>query len=211
MTCEELWMAAAPAGERPELDGEAGAHVRQCPACAAEYARHRRLAEGLRLAAGELRRVQAPERVEARLLATFRGQTAAPSAGNRRDWLAPAIWWAAAATLAVCAGLFLSGARPTAPPKQAKPAAKYAVELADLAPGNDTAGEAADETSGFVPVRGADALAGDEAMDLVRVVIPRSAMIAYGIPLSADDDSENVEADLLLGPDGRARAVRLID
>jgi len=40
--------------------------------------------------------------------------------------------------------------------------------------------------------------------------VPGSAMIAMGISMSEDRDAENVVADVALGADGTARAVRLV-
>jgi hypothetical protein len=197
-----------------EADALEREHLHQCPACAAEFARHCRLAEELALAAGDLRRVQAPDRVEARLVHAFRWQSRAGT-NDRHGWLAPAIWWAAAAALVLCAGLFISGARQPVPQRHARPVTLPAVELAEWAAApaeSDADGNPAADASGFIPVPNADRFrSADEEVNLVRVEVPRSAMIAFGISVSAEDASESVEADVLLGPDGLARAVRFVD
>ena len=213
MTCQEFWISVAPpaAAGPPDMNAGERSHLDQCAACAAEFARHCRLAESLALAGRDLRRIQAPGRVEARLLAAFRWQGAAPKA-VRNPWLAPVIWWAAAAALLVCAGLFLTGGRQPLPARHVRPSP---VQWADVVlPAEVEAGaEAQDETTaGFIPVPNADKFASnDEQVDLVRVEIPRSAMIAFGIPVSAEDAADRVEADVLLGPDGLARAVRFVN
>ena len=48
-------------------------------------------------------------------------------------------------------------------------------------------------------------------MNLVRVELPRSSMIALGFAFRAERESETVEADVMLGGDGVARAVRFLD
>jgi hypothetical protein len=48
-------------------------------------------------------------------------------------------------------------------------------------------------------------------MNLIRVEIPRSAMIALGFSVSEDRASESVEADVMLGGDGVARAIRFLE
>ena len=48
-------------------------------------------------------------------------------------------------------------------------------------------------------------------MDIVHVEVPRSAMLAVGLDVSADRADEMVEADVMLGADGVARAVRFLD
>ncbi|HEV2448545.1 MAG TPA: hypothetical protein VGS58_21580 [Candidatus Sulfopaludibacter sp.] len=47
-------------------------------------------------------------------------------------------------------------------------------------------------------------------LNVVRVEVPRSAMPAAGLPVSADRASELVEADVMPGSDGIARAVRFV-
>jgi hypothetical protein len=45
---------------------------------------------------------------------------------------------------------------------------------------------------------------------LVRVELPRSAMLSMGLPVNMDRYSERVKADVLLGADGLARAIRFV-
>jgi hypothetical protein len=51
----------------------------------------------------------------------------------------------------------------------------------------------------------------NEDLNVVRVEVPRSAMIALGYAVSEDRASESVEAEVVLGPDGLARAVRFLE
>ena len=53
--------------------------------------------------------------------------------------------------------------------------------------------------------------ADEDDVNLVRVEVPRSAMIALGLDVSADRAEELVEADVMLGSNGIARAVRFLD
>jgi len=50
-----------------------------------------------------------------------------------------------------------------------------------------------------------------EEVNLVRVELPRSSMIALGFTVSAERAAEPVEADVMLGLDGVARAVRFVN
>ena len=45
----------------------------------------------------------------------------------------------------------------------------------------------------------------------MRVEVPRSTMMALGIAVSADRAGEPVQAEVMLGSDGLARAVRFLD
>ena len=48
-------------------------------------------------------------------------------------------------------------------------------------------------------------------MNVVRVEVPRSAMEAVGIAVSPERAAERVQADVMMGSDGLARAVRFVD
>ena len=45
---------------------------------------------------------------------------------------------------------------------------------------------------------------------IVRVELPRSAMVSLGLPVNMDRYSERVKADVLVGVDGLARAIRFV-
>jgi hypothetical protein len=45
---------------------------------------------------------------------------------------------------------------------------------------------------------------------LVRVGLPRAAMTSFGFPVDVERRQERIQADVLLGEDGRARAVRFV-
>jgi hypothetical protein len=46
--------------------------------------------------------------------------------------------------------------------------------------------------------------------DVVRVGLPRAALASWGWPLEGDVAGDAVEAEVLVGEDGRARAFRLV-
>jgi hypothetical protein len=64
--------------------------------------------------------------------------------------------------------------------------------------------------SDFVPVPNAARIEPNEDVHLVRVEATRSAMMALGIVVGAENASDTVTADVVLGSDGLARAVRLV-
>jgi hypothetical protein len=49
-----------------------------------------------------------------------------------------------------------------------------------------------------------------ESGEVVRLEIPRSALIAFGLPVNVEQADAPVEAELLLGEDGMARAIRFL-
>lgn len=63
----------------------------------------------------------------------------------------------------------------------------------------------------FMPlVAGAAATTPLESGQLVRVQVPRSALAALGLPLNAARENERIKADVLLGADGVAHAIRFV-
>lgn len=77
-----------------------------------------------------------------------------------------------------------------------------------LASANKTA--PAETVSDFVPLT---ALADSTAMrsgTIVRVEMPRASLIAMGLPLHVERAGETVKADIVVGDDGLARAIRLV-
>ena len=195
MNCQEFWNTL------PELAACQGhEHLAGCPACAALAARHRELDAGFRALAASSRRIEAPARVEARLLKEFRRQTGAETHGPARRWI-PVLTWAAAFAAMIALGVFLVRPRE---PEAVRPAPHRNVELAMLQPQEDV--------DGFIALPNSAGVASDgDEVNLVRMEVPRSAMIALGLDVSADRAEELVEADVMLGSNGIARAVRFLD
>jgi anti-sigma factor RsiW len=198
MNCQEFWNTI------PELDDcEDSRHLLECPACAARMSRHRELEAGFRGVAAGFRRVEAPPRVEARLRAAFRVHTGREGRTPSRRWI-PAVTWATAFAVMFALGALLVRPRQ---PEAARPA-QHTVELAVLLPQADA--------DGFIPLPNAAGVAAGDAADeddvnLVRVAVPRSAMVALGFDVSTDRAEELVQADVMFGSNGVARAVRFLD
>jgi len=64
--------------------------------------------------------------------------------------------------------------------------------------------------TGFVQLPGAAALPAFESGEIVRMDIPVASLPTYGIDISSGAGSGPVEADILIGQDGFARAIRLV-
>jgi hypothetical protein len=201
MNCQEFRESIAEGGPDTGLLR----HADECQACAAVLGAHGRLLEGLKTLAADSRRNEAPARVELGLVAAFRSQhPRAHRAGVRHFWV-PALSWATAAGVVIAAALFLLH------PHQPLPAHRGAgtVEMASLTDAPDP--YAAESDDGFIPLPNARGLDPTEEVNIVRVEVPRSAMLEVGLAVSADRVSELVEADVELGPDGLARAIRFVD
>ena len=64
-------------------------------------------------------------------------------------------------------------------------------------------------TTDFMPLT-YGGLSQSEGGQVVRVELPRSALQSLGLPMNAERASERVKADVLLGHDGVARAIRFV-
>jgi hypothetical protein len=62
----------------------------------------------------------------------------------------------------------------------------------------------------FVPIPYVAPLGVYERAEIVRMEVPVAALIAAGFPMRTSDPGARAQADVVVGQDGRARAVRLI-
>lgn len=62
----------------------------------------------------------------------------------------------------------------------------------------------------FMPLTYGAAMGTNEDAQLVRVELPRSALVSMGLPVDVEKTGERVKADVLLGHDGLARAIRFV-
>ncbi|HXS94251.1 MAG TPA: hypothetical protein VN736_06570 [Candidatus Limnocylindrales bacterium] len=201
MNCQEFWDTLPEPGA-----SEGAAHLAECAECAARMDGQKHLASAMASLGTEWRREEAPGHLETAALAAFRSQTAFTRArAVRRAWT-PLLAWAAAAAFLIALSLML--VKPQAQPAAHRPSRSGGLQQAVLhtAPLDD-------ETSadGFIPLPNAQRVDSPDTMNVVRVELPRSAMLALGLPVAPDRVTELVEADVMLGPDGLARAVRFVE
>ena len=207
MNCQEFWNQAPPSCAP---GGEFAVHLTNCPTCAAAWDAQRNVAAGLRRMAEDERRAEAPARVEARLRNAFRLQAGLAYNPRHRTWLPVFAWAAATAAVLVLAVSLLRVHTPqTAAPK---PLPNTAI-LAAVEGSSDAAGDSGTAAldGGFIPLPNVEQLGPNEPADVVRLEVPRSAMIAVGFEVNPERAAEPVQAEVMFGPDGVARAVRFLD
>ena len=234
MTCQALEEAIVEVGRGRDVGrGTAAAvdaHVEHCEACAAKLARERIVSNGLRaLAAATASELPSPM-LERQLQRAFAEHT---SAAKTRWWI-PATA-AAAATLALMA--WWQGTRTATPapaidekretravipweppPKPTPPAQSEDRKHLDRVEPSDRgrpiesppAAKSADGETEFVALPAAIGLPDFESGVIVRMELPVAALPSYGIEVVSDSKTP-VEADLLIGQDGQARAIRLVN
>jgi len=193
----------------------------------------------LRALAEQARGREAGPNVEARLVEAFRARHSArtgPRHNPRRLW----VWMAAAAASLALAAIVIvqeSGSAPppsapaiarapalpaVVPPPQApaspvlatpakrkRPARPAAPRVSAPVKAEAVAQDSPEESS-FIALPYAAGLAPEDELDVVRVRLPRTAIVRFGIPVSGERAWEPVSADVAFGPDGIARAVRFV-
>jgi hypothetical protein len=200
-------------------------HAEDCAYCRARLTAARLLSLELGALAKHDERLQAPAQVEANLLGAFRERT------RRRSRVWWGLGWAGAAATVVIAAWLLAehpwrGSGSSAGPKiqavvpagtlhSVSPATadKGRNETAEaLAPGKGSRPVprrvAADTASDFIALSTSSYPLGDGMV--VRVELPRSAPALVGLPIPSGDVSGTVTADVVLGQDGLARAIRFV-
>jgi hypothetical protein len=172
----------SPTGEQPE-------HARECTACAGRLENLRALHGGLRRLSEEQRSIEAPPHMEGELLRQFRMSQVV----SEKPKLWPLRWpaWASAALATTLIAGFLIWSQGQ-------------VRRVALAPPEDTS----EMETGFIPLPNAMDAGADA--DVIRVELPRSALVAWGVPLVEDDIGESVQAEIALGAGGMPLAVRLV-
>lgn len=68
-----------------------------------------------------------------------------------------------------------------------------------------------EETTAFIPLTYLGGASPSDGGLIVRVEVPRTTLLSLGLPLNLDRRQELVKADLLVGDDGIARAIRLVE
>lgn len=158
--------------------------------------------DGLRALAAEAPR-EAPTHVETYLVSAFRRRV------RRRRVQA---WVTATGIGTIAAGiataLWLAGPMLKHAPASDRGVASATVESS--APVQYAVIRTDEVASSFYPLPEADALPPLETAMVVRVRLPLSSLQMMGFPVDEEADADPVEADVLLGQDGQARGVRLI-
>ena len=161
----------------------------------------------LRALAEHDRESEAPADVEDRLIAAFRRTRAQKKAGT-----------VALAALAVAAGITLFFARPQPKPEQVTPV-PVTQQLIAVAAAPEPPQNAAPKArpikrqpreivTQFFPLL--DVPLPFERGELLRVTVPASTMRKVGLPVNEERLGDRVYADVLVGQEGLARAIRFV-
>ena len=210
------------------------AHAEMCSRCGALVTEAESLDFALDQIAQDTAEWQAPPRIEAALLREFqRGKSVASS--RRLLWQLAALGAAAAVLLAI--GLSFHRPQTTTPDKtpsvirssekassspgslgsqrstdrvtaNVQPRGNHPRVAAEKKPASDL--DATEYATAYVPLPYAYDPAGLEGGAVVRVVLPRAALVSYGLPIEGMGVSDQVTADMVVSQDGTPQAIRLV-
>jgi hypothetical protein len=76
--------------------------------------------------------------------------------------------------------------------------------------GKDAAEADYEIATDFIPLTSRGSLAQLEGGHVVRVEMPRSALVSFGLPVNLERAGERIKADVVVGNDGMARAIRFV-
>jgi hypothetical protein len=175
----------------------------------------------LRLLAASQEHEEAPPHLEAVLRQAYRRRHAPRRAYG--TWIAA---WGAVAASVLAIVAFVTGPprrTPAAPPSVAPPPPARleaspvpALPAPRRAPRPKRYNAAAPVRSqreiatDFIPLVYGDTLAAEEAHQVVRVRLSRAALVSFGLPVQEEQAASRVQADVVLGGDGMARAIRFV-
>ena len=215
-------------------------HAEICGRCRRRLRAERALLSGINAVVAEMTGEGAPTRVETALLAAFRDQTPGPAssiAASRRGRMSHRWNWKVAA--AVAAGILILVSvmaivwRSSSPFNRAReenavvpPAALPSVpsvgpeQVAVHQPENPPKrvrhsrpvirSEEVEVVTRFFPLREGEDLTALESLQVVRVELTSSALGELALLVDAETANEPVKADVLVGQDGLARAIRFV-
>jgi hypothetical protein len=233
--CRDVMLEVARRRAAPFIERAVRAHTAGCAECGSRLEQETALTAGLRAVAQEVGGSGASPDVEARLMAAFAAEHRRPR--HARPWAAVARrWLPRAAAIALCAGLAAWWAGSTAPSSlPAPPVVRVVRPPAPASAPVVTAGhrdeqpdrrvaapratrrqtprpevDPAVEAVGFVPIPSAAGLPDFESGEIVRLGIPVGSLPNYGLEIPSGSQV-SIQADLLIGQDGQARAIRLVN
>jgi anti-sigma factor RsiW len=217
-----------PGAEGDALCERALAHAEMCSECATLLIEVESLDFSLRQLLEDSAEVQAPPRLESLLLAEFRREKSATASRGVR-WQLAAFGIAAAVLLAL--GLSLHRQHLVTP--TGVNSAQSSAQTAGQAPDNSTATKTSaasvdnnaqqgvsgtqaavpddgEYTTAYMPLPYAYDPSELEGGAVVRVVLPRAALVSYGLPVEGMGVRDQVTADMVISQDGTPQAIRLV-
>jgi hypothetical protein len=211
MRCEDFEQDIVDLARGEELEdaerGEALAHAERCLRCAARLEDERAVTFALRAFAARTAGAEAPPRVEAALLRGLHDPESfaadGPATASPSRAVALLLLAAAAAILAAIVVVPPRGGRLNGPSPATSLPGSPASEVAAV-PGRG-------QDSDFVALSYGEDLRELDSLQVVSVELPPTALAALGWPAADSVQTGLVKAEVIVGYDGVARAIRFVD
>src|SRR5215217_4922104 len=162
------------------------------------------LTRGLRALADEMETLAAPDELETKLLKAFRARSVVTPLA-RRQWNSRYWLVAVAAMLLIAIGVVISRWNKYSVDTPPRHAGLRRPENTQVA--NHATSEIATD---FIPLSYMNAASLQDGGQIIRVELPRSTLASFGLPVNMDRYNQKVKADVLLGVDGMAHAIRFV-
>lgn len=191
MGCSEIRAQMREWSMGARMPAEAAQHLDGCPACSKVWEEERQLTAEFAALRGESRAAAAAPQVAAALDAAFAQQRRGK--GGTEFSLRPVLALAAALLLTVAGLIWMRSSRPSGP--------------------TSTVSQTPDREvyTNFFPLSAAASRFDmSEASHVIRIRLPRGEMRRFGVPVQEGFERLSVEADVVIGQDGIARAVRFV-
>jgi len=215
MSCEDFEDDVVDLARDEELGdterAEALTHAEECLRCAARLDDERAVTSGLRAFAARTAGAEAPPRVEAALLRALHDPERVEEGEAGKRATSPS---RAAELLLLAAAAAILAAIVLVPPRVGsfpEPGVPTAVSPTTMAGGDAGAVAAAGENADFVSLSYGEDLYELDSMQVVSVELPRTALAALGWPGADNAQTGPVKAEVIVGHDGVARAIRFVD
>lgn len=204
MSCERFDEAIVELGRGEDADdgGRRAAltHAEGCLRCAERLEEERAVTSALGSFATRTAGAEAPPRVEAALVRALRQPKPSGAAKARPSRAVDLLLLAA--TAAILAAIVV------VPPRFERLQAPAPAALPETSPG--LAAGAQEESAEFVALRYGEDLGELDSLQVVSVELPHTALAAFGWP-APDGAQGPVKAEVIVGHDGVARAIRFVE
>src|SRR5262245_48832413 len=94
--------------------------------------------------------------------------------------------------------------------RTAKPRPRYRLRPTEAAVGNSEVAVNREVTTEFMPLGYMNPASLQDGGQIVRIELPRSKLASFGLPVNMERYNEKVKADVLVGVDGLAHAIRFV-
>ena len=191
------------------------AHVEFCARCRERLDDERTLSARLHLLAASMERERAPVELETILISTYRQRISSdrPSLSVPSQSFSPWVWRTGRSLMEVAAVILLCAVSLqlllTLPPSLLPTYTEEPAKGPVVTP-RGVQSPLVELTTDFIPLVPCLGLDCFEGGQLVRVAMPRLALIFLGLPMNEQLAQEPVTADVLIGGDGVARAIRFV-